>query len=202
MTDQLRHHFSLIPANKIARNLANVPTGPGVYMFFVRGGQRLLEQTSYFDLDGRAPAALDSHIHLYTGAANDLQLRMKQHFHRDRRSSTFRETLLAIEIARQAISKSLTPASMVTCEETLSRWLFENVIIGFRYFQRPFQLESELIEAHVSPFNITLRRTNPYARALMQWRHEAFPRWRHPSRRSAQPSRPNRVRTVRSSQVT
>lgn len=184
----MHNHFenlTLIPADQIIADLNMVPDCPGVYLFFANGGTRLLEATSYFDLDCRSPASLHRRTHLYTGAANDLRLRMKQHFFRDWRSSTFRETLLAIERARKAISKSQTPASNITGEESLSDWLAHNVAVGIRLSKRPFELETQLIETQVSPFNITLRRSHPYSRALMQWRHEAFPRWRHPSPRRA-----------------
>ncbi len=191
-------NLKLIPAKEITADLDKIPASSAVYLFFVNGGDRLLDATSYFDFGGSPPAMLGGHAHLYTGAATDLRLRMKQHFHRDRRASTFRETLLAIEQSRKAISKSLTPLSAVSCETTLNSWLFENITIGFRHSKRPFHLEYKILQTHASPFNITLRRSNAYARALMQWRHETFPRWRHPSRIAEQPSRINRATFARS----
>ena len=175
-------HLKLIPARGLFANLDPVPEQPGVYLLFLTGGMSLLETTAYFDVDERHPASINGRAHLYTGAADNLRARLKQHLIRDRRASSFRQTLLAVEHARKAISRTLTPACKIVGEASLSEWLRENLTIGIQLAKRPFELESDLIGALVSPFNITLRRSHPYSRVLMHWRNVAFPPWRHPSR--------------------
>lgn len=189
-------HLKLIPANRLADDLDAIPELPGVYLFFLNGGTRLLEETAYFEMDSRHPMSVDGRTHLYTGAAHNLRLRMKQHLRRGRLSSSFRQTLLAIERVHGAVSKSAMQSSAIDGEEPLSAWLHENLTIGIRLSTRPFALERRIIGSYVSPLNITLRRAHPYSRALMRWRTATFPPWTHPEYRSMKRSNPSGAATV------
>src|SRR5690242_10706763 len=100
----------LLPAGLVFQQPAAVPMEPGAYLFFFNGGTRLLEATSYFDCDPRRPLCIEGREHLYTGAARDLRIRLRQHLEADLTSSSLRMTLLAIEQEKQAISRSHTPA--------------------------------------------------------------------------------------------
>jgi hypothetical protein len=177
-------HLKLIPARKVLASLNCIPEEPGVYLFFLTGGTRLLEVTGYFDTDAREPLSAAGSQHLYTGAGHNLRKRLMQHFFRGAYSSSFRKTLLSIEHARRAVSKTQTLCCNVSGEATLSAWMFENVLVGFQSTSKPFEREREVIEQYVSPFNITLRRSHPYSKRLIGWRGAAFPPWQPAARAS------------------
>lgn len=162
-------------ARDLIRNAANLPPKPGVYLFFFRGGNRLLQATSYFELDKRRPVSTRRGQHLYTGAARDLRARLRQHMEADLTSSTLRLTLLAIELEQQAISRSETRDCLIKGEKTLTAWLCENATVGVEITEKPFQREQQLLERYPSPFNIVMRRQHPYARSLSKLRQRAFP---------------------------
>ncbi len=170
--------FRLIPGDEVADDPASVPDEAGIYLFFLNGGAHLLEATGYFTTESRAPLRADDRLHLYTGAANSLRKRLKQHFHRDMRSSSLRKTLLSIEHANRAISRSRTPKCAITGEDTLSAWLFRNALVAIASTPTPFELERLVLAEHASPFNINWRRANVYSRSLMAYRKVAFPPWR------------------------
>lgn len=166
---------TLIQADALSVDFPEIPERSGVYLFYLDGGTRLLDRTGYFDTDLRSPLARHGRTHLYTGAAHNLRLRMKQHLDRDWRGSTFRKSLLAVEFARQAISRSRTPFSKVSDEQSLTMWLRSNMTVELQFTDTPFERERRLIKDGVSPLNITLRRDHPYSQRLMAWRMTAFP---------------------------
>jgi hypothetical protein len=180
-------HLKLIPTHKLWDNLASVPALPGIYMFFLRGGTQLLLATSYFEVGGGAPLSLRGREHLYTGAAAiTLRERLHQHLRADVTSSSLSRSLLAVERARQAISKSGTPACRVKGERTLTKWLKENALVGIETTDDPYGREEELLSQFASPFNIAHRRDRPFSRVLSEWRCAMFP--------AAKPNRARRVR--------
>jgi hypothetical protein len=166
--------LTVIPADNILSDKSRIPESPGVYFLFFRGGRRLLAATSYFDLDGRPTRTVRGHSHLYTGAAANLQRRLKQHMAQINGSS-LRRTLLAIELRCRAISRSGTPNCDVRGELTLTRWMQTNMLVGLRRTNNPFELEQSLLSDHPSPLNLTLRRRQGYARTLSELRRSAFP---------------------------
>lgn len=166
--------ITLIPAYQTGTECEHVPNKPGIYMFFLRGGTEFLHSSGYFALGGEPPLDIEGYQHLYTGAGQDLRRRLHQHLHRNWISSSFRTSLLAVEYARQAISRSGTPHSRVVGDRSLSVWLNRNAVIGYRPTGRPFDCERELIRTHTSPLNLTLRRQHPYSRQLQVWRSQAF----------------------------
>lgn len=173
----------LLPASLVFQQPMAVPMQAGAYLFFFNGGMRLLEATSYFACDPRSPLSIGGREHLYTGAARDLRIRLRQHLEADLTSSSLRMTLLAIEQKKRAISLSRTPDCAIKGEKTLTAWLCANAHIGLVLSEDPFKQERELLERYPSPFNIVLRRRHPYARALSKLRQAAFPahapeRWR------------------------
>src|SRR5437879_5401256 len=97
MSNNMPPKCNLIEANAFSADFPEIPERPGVYLFYLDGGTRLLNRTGYFDTDSRSPLARQGRTHLYTGAAHNLRLRMKQHLDRDWRGSTFRKSLLAVE---------------------------------------------------------------------------------------------------------
>ena len=169
--------LTIFPARLIVAEAQRLPDQPGVYLFFVRGGRRLLTATSYFDLECRRPLSFRRREHLYTGAARfSLRDRIQTNLRADVTSSSFTRSLLAIERARRAISKSCTPGCRrVRGEQSLAAWLRINAVIGFETTRDPYGRERELLSRLASPLNIVHRRDHPYAQALSAWRCAAFP---------------------------
>jgi predicted GIY-YIG superfamily endonuclease len=174
MAYPLLPQLTVIPAEILLSGETRVPEAPGVYLMFFRGGRQLLAATSYFDLDGRPTHTVRGRSHLYTGAADNLRRRLKQHMSQINGSS-LRRTLLAIELGSGAISRSETPDCAVRGELTLTRWMRSNVLVGVRLTKAPFELERRLLAAHPSPFNLALRRRQKYAKALSALRQSVFP---------------------------
>jgi hypothetical protein len=168
--------ITVIPAEMVVNAEEKIPCAPGVYMFFIRGGRELLEATSYFELDGRPVLRSRRREHLYTGAATNLRRRLKQHMSFVAASS-LRRSLLALEHETRAISKSKTPECNVTGEQSLTAWICRNALIGIEIARKPLDRERILLSQYASPLNLTLRRRQPYARALTQIRLAAFPAW-------------------------
>jgi hypothetical protein len=164
--------LNLIPASALVGCGPEVPDGPGVYMFFICKGLRLLSATSYFDTDDHLPPTAGEHVLLYIGAARtSVRDRLNAHFSamREHRSS-LRLTLFAIEHARRAISQSRTPFCQVLGPRSLSEWLLANSKLGIIPCHEPFELERRLIEELGSPFNINWRLQHVYSKLLMEWR--------------------------------
>lgn len=180
-------HFTLIPAAKLTSEPGYLPDKPGVYLFFVRGGDSVLASTSYFETGGESPLRVRKHVHLYTGAARfSLVDRVLTNLHADVTSSSFCRSLLAIERMSRAISRSGTPDCAVVGERTLRVWLRRNALVGFEATDDPFGREHELLASFASPLNIALRRDTPHSRVLSEWRCTVFP-----------PDQPQEARRIR-----
>ena len=166
----------VFPARTIVADEQQLPEKPGVYMFFVRGGNKILSATAYFDLGGRRPLTFRRRQHLYTGAALDLRRRLRQHMKLIELSS-LRRSLLAVERQRKAISLSGTPQCAVNGELSLTAWLCSNALVGIETVDEPFDRERQLLSECASPLNLTLRRQEPFARSLLAMRRAAFRDW-------------------------
>jgi hypothetical protein len=153
-----------------------VPAERGVYMVFLEGGRKLLERTGYFSTESKEPLATDEKVHLFTGWASDLRRRIVQHFLHDVRTSNLRKTLLSIEHATRAVSRSGTALCRVKDEQTLGLWLYRNALVAIGCTDKPSEAEQMLLGRFASPFNIGARPATQYSRALMEWREAAFPR--------------------------
>jgi hypothetical protein len=166
--------LTFVSARRVITAEEAFPAQPATYLFLFRGGNRLLGATSYFALGGKRPPSFRRKQHLYTGAAMNLRRRIKQHMAQINGSS-LRRTLLAIELSTGAISQSKTPRCEVRGERSLTEWMAHNLLVGFVSTQDPFDLEGRLLAELPSPFNLTLRRTQRYARALSALRLSVFP---------------------------
>lgn len=170
-------NFKFIPVRDLIDDPDSVPNERGVYTFFFRGGARLLQETGWFELDGRRPLSVHGHAYLYTGGAYCVGNRLKQHVRVvNIHTSSLRTTLLAIECATNAISRSGTSACRVRGQQSLTEWLRKNAIVGIQFSKTPFELERKLLAVHPSPLNIVWRRQHPFARQLSAWRCEVFPK--------------------------
>lgn len=154
---------------------SSIPDESGVYLFFFRGGRRILSALSYEDPGFRPLLSLGRRTHLYTGAARNLRERLRQHITADLTSSSLRLSLLAVEQSAHALSRSGTPACEVKGERTLNLWLQANATIAFELTTSPFLRERDILERCASPLNIVFRREHPFARRLSRWRQARFP---------------------------
>jgi hypothetical protein len=168
-------HIKLIPYSTLMDRPNDIPDYPGVYLFFLNGGGRMLETTAYYDMEARRPFSLGVMTHVYTGSAMNLRERLKQHLRTGIENSSIRKTLLTLEQIFGALSESGTPACNVKGQKTLTAWLRENAIVGYEYHREPVRRETQILKRHASPFNIAMRRHRPYAQALREWRCKAFP---------------------------
>jgi hypothetical protein len=170
-------NLKLIPARELSANIGSAPGEPGVYLFFLAGGMELLGATSYFETGSPRPLTVHGRQHLYTGAAlHSLRHRVYANLRADVTSSSLCRSLLAIERARRAISKSCTPGcKQVRGEQSIAAWLCKNAVVGIEETRDPYNRERELLAQLASPLNIVHRRDRPYARALSAWRCAAFP---------------------------
>src|ERR1700761_9069944 len=103
-------HIKLIPYATLMDRPNDIPDYPGVYLFFLNGGGRMLETTAYYDMETRRPFMLGVMTHVYTGSAMNLRERLKQHLGADIENSSIRKTLLTLEQVFGALSASGTPA--------------------------------------------------------------------------------------------
>jgi hypothetical protein len=180
-------NLKLIPASDLRAGFQRIPPDPGVYLFFVRGGDKLLEETAYPDDDQLSGLTAQGWQHLYTGAATNLRFRVSQHFLAlSEENSSPRKTLMAIEFLFGAVSNAVDSDIAITDHETMSEWMYENILVGFERHPKPFEREQHLLGRYKSPFNIAHRRRHAYSKWLMRWREDAFPPdWlQNPIRRS------------------
>jgi hypothetical protein len=170
-------HLKLIPAHKLRRGLNEIPPDPGVYLWFVRGGMSLLEQSSYFATPKSGDLLkIDAGVHLYTGAAHNLRYRISAHLQTTfADQSSPRKSLIALECRFGAVSKAVESIHDVVNDAGQTEWIFENVTIGIETNSDPFGREFQILQRYASPFNIAHRRTHRYSKWLMAWRAEAFP---------------------------
>jgi hypothetical protein len=164
--------FTFIEAATFAAHLDYVPDCPGVYVLLMRDGDRLLGATDYFEVDGRpVPVGPGGLHHMYTGQSHGLRTRLKRHVLGDARVSTFRTTLLAIDARYDALSVvHRATEDRYQDEVRLTRWLTENLLVGLMRCDACCDTEAQLLRALPSPLNITLRKTSPFARSLIETR--------------------------------
>jgi hypothetical protein len=168
---------SPISAECVLTGENSLPDEPGVYMIFVHGGLRLLQATSYFDTDTHVPPFYGDCALMYVGAAvASLRNRVKAHFCPDAARSSLRLTLLAMEHARHAISRSRTPFCRIMGASSLTDWLVANSLILPIPCTDPLKRERRLIEELGPPLNINWRPQHVYSRLLIEWREAVVKR--------------------------
>lgn len=176
MPPELRH-LKLIPFSKIVDRPYVLPTLGGVYFIFLRGGIRILETCSYFELGGHRPLVSWGRHHVYTGSTCNFRQRILTHCRGDAKSSEFRLTLLAMEQTCKAISRSKTVSCNVKGNISLTRWLRENAWVAIEPCERGWETarEREVILSYPCPLNIAHRRRHPFAKQITRWRQDKFP---------------------------
>jgi hypothetical protein len=163
-------YLCLVPARVILRDPTVIPDTEGVYYAFLEGGMDLLSAASYFEYSMRDPLTHDGAAHLYTGASINMRSRLLCHLIGGEEQSSFRKTLLAVEFARKAISKTKTPGSHVTTNRSLSGWLSSNALFAFIPCSDAKTQERQVLRGDASPLNIRNQRYPKFAGQLLGWR--------------------------------
>lgn len=169
-------HLNLLPAKMLLDTPEIIPDSEGVYYVFFDGGLALLKATSYFDYSRRTPMTHNEAVHLYTGASRRMRSRALCHLIGGADQSSLRKTLIATEIACQAISKTNTPHCKVRDKRTLNSWLASNVNFAFVECDDAEAHELRLLRSTVSPLNLRNPKIPKYAAQLTHWRSRHFPR--------------------------
>lgn len=163
--------FGFWRANDLVRDMGPIhDDASGVYAFFLRDGERLLEASGYFALGGKPPASIDGHLHLYTGLTYGLGRRLKNHLTGETRTSTLRKSLLAIDRYCSKPDQIVIGCKDDFNEGPLSEWLEDNALIAVQFAHDPVPIEQTLLGATASPLNIAMRRESSYARRLIALR--------------------------------
>lgn len=163
------HKLRLLPAKLILAAPREVPKGEGVYGIFFAGGAALLRATSYSNHATAWPLADKEHVHLYTGASQDLLARSVCHL---TAQSNLRKTLIATEFARRAISRTNTPSCNVKDKYGLDEWLLQNANFAFIRCDDARGYERRLLQKFASPLNIRCQMSLSFAQQLQNWRRK------------------------------
>jgi hypothetical protein len=114
---------------------------------------------------------------LYVGATTrGLRRRVKEHLRGDGRVSSLRCTVGTLLASKLDLRGCWQPRQLHfpfgPGEDHLSRWLCENTLFSIQPMTNPLSAEKALIERLSTPFNITARRTHPYAKHLMEFKRQ------------------------------
>lgn len=169
-------YLCLIPAEEIIESAKWVPAGPGVYYAFFNRGMDILRRASYFDYSAHAPLTHGTDAHLYTGSSCRMRERALAHLKGDANQSPLRKTLVALEFARAAISRTRTPNCAIRDKESLDAWLLANTHFAFIPCANARAQELRILRTVVSPLNIRSQRSTEFADRLLQFRAKFFPR--------------------------
>ena len=173
--------LEFVPGRTARVNPVAIPDCSGVYAIVMPGGDHqvnkdLLRRAGEVDFFATWPV-------LYVGATDDsLRSRIKAHYCRDSRSSTFRRSLGAFAADTLGLDIQRFPGSRVFCfhdEAPLTAWLEAETIFGFCPSEEPFSLEKVVLSAAPGLFNLGQREPTPVTRVVRDLRQQASGRGQH-----------------------
>lgn len=150
--------------------------GGAVYCILFRDALELLELAGYFLFEKREPLCFSNLHLLYVGCATKgFGSRLRCHFGNNSQLSSLRLTLACflkdgLELVPRVIGDRYR-CNFGETEKRLSKWLNENTLVAYHFADDPSALEKRLISELAPPLNITLQRTQPFAKHLMTIRH-------------------------------
>ena len=166
----------LISARAILACPSLIPQEPGMYFFFAANGTSLLRAAGYFSHDARLPLVRRQSVHLYTGRSFRLRTRIRCHLLGSAEESCLRKTLVVLERARGAISKTRTPYCKVVVDRRgLTNWLAANSSFAFVLCEDERDWELEVLRVMASPLNLRPSTNLTFAMQLLKWRARHFP---------------------------
>lgn len=174
--------FEIRPASSLTSSMAELPNACGTYVIFMPDADKLLRSSGYSALTPHSPLSTEYDEVLYLGSTGrSLQKRIREHLLGDARRSTFRMTLgclLKDELDLTVIGTlGQTYFHFGDDEVRLTKWMRENLAVGFRETKTPLEDEKALIELANPPLNIAGRKSDPFARELMDLRSDLSSRW-------------------------
>jgi len=153
-----------------------VPDRPGLYAILLEQADALDEACSEHGV-ALPPVRLGRRRVIYVGASQDsLRLRLKFHFGRDARTSTFRMTLGALLARQLQLRATPTPGKKYfrfggrAEEGALTAWLKENVSVAVAEHADPFPWERRCIGSLEPLLNIRHQPDGDRARRLVEAR--------------------------------
>jgi hypothetical protein len=153
-----------------------VPDVPGIYAIFLKDSERLLQRWGFFELEQLEPIRLMEATLFYIGSSNNLRRRLKSHFGRNSKGSSFRMTLgllLTDELSLRVRITEDRPYFGFDDEARLANWIGEYAIVMVRPCASHTALEARLVRRLPLPLNIAERRRQPLARHLLALRFRA-----------------------------
>lgn len=183
-----REGMGLVPAASFLSDPTQVPDGPGVYTLLLRGAMERLQRANLL-ADTAAMWTVDGHAHCYTGETYGLRTRLMEHLQPS--TSNVRETLFALHWGGRSLTDGvICDAGLPVAESTLSEWMRDNVLIGFKRCGYVRDEEQAILDREPSPLNIQGRPASPTAMAVRACR-ASFARERSADWLPGQPSYSN-----------
>lgn len=166
-----REGFTFLSAEQFLAAPSLVPDHGGVYAVFVRGGQAIFGATGYQDVPQRPVWRHDDADHAYTGETYGLRTRILSHLAGDILVSNLRETLMALQWGGGALPDGPdVEAGRIQAERALTEWMKANILVGYRSCSYVKDVETAILDATASPFNLSRNNPSAYADALQDLR--------------------------------
>lgn len=172
MTESSFDTLFLVPARVLLADPTRVTDQEGVYYVFFEGGDDLLRAASYYDYNHREPHSYKNFFHLYTGASNKMRSQARRHLTGAADRTDLRRTLVALQLAREAITKTNTKNCTVTDRHGLDLWLAGSAQFAFIPCENTRARLRSGLRSIASPLNITGQRDPTFATQLRRWRAE------------------------------
>lgn len=175
VTGLLLADFQLLPGRLVKEHPEALPETGGVYAIFMQRGEgevnrHLLDQVGAVNMFAAWPV-------LYIGATEDsLRARLKCHYVRDSRASTFRRSVGLLAQAPLGLRVQQLAGSRAFCfenEQPLSDWLGAETLIAIAACADPFTIEGQLLAAAPGLVNLAGRPDNPVSLRLRERRAAA-----------------------------
>lgn len=167
--------FQLLPGRVVKERPEAIPESGGVYSIFMQGGEgkvnrHLLDQAGAVNMFAAWPV-------LYIGATEDsLRARLKCHYVRDSRASTFRRSVGLLAQEPLGLRVQQLAGSRAFCfenEQPLSNWLEAETLIAIAACANPFTIEGQLLAAAPGLVNLAGRPDTPVSLRLREGRAAA-----------------------------
>lgn len=177
-----REGFTFVSAEAFLADPTLVPDGPGVYAVFLRGGREVLQASGYIEHRDQPLWTHEGADHAYTGETYGIRTRLREHLKGDVYTSSFRETLMALQI-EVSLSHPWEGVAeqQAGMERGLTDWLRNTAVIGWKSCGYVKDVEDAILDTSASPLNIVRHQPTGYTRLLQalrrRFRAEIMDHW-------------------------